>query len=81
MPYLVRMSRQVSGKEIIKALLKLGFTVIRQKGSHVHLTKDANGKTLRITVPVHGNEDLNPFVFRCICRQAEINTDELEKVL
>jgi predicted RNA binding protein YcfA (HicA-like mRNA interferase family) len=75
------MSKQVSGKEMTKALLKLGFTVIRQKGSHVHLAKETSGKTLRVTVPVHGNEDLNPFVFRCICRQAEIKTEELEKVL
>jgi len=75
------MSKQVSGKEMIKALIKLGFTVIRQKGSHVHLTKVANGKILRVTVPVHGNEDLHLFVFRCICRQAEISIDELEKIL
>lgn len=75
------MPKQVSGKEMIKALLKLGFKVIRQKGSHVHLTKEASDKILHVTVPVHGNEDLNPFVFRCICRQAETSPKELENVL
>jgi predicted RNA binding protein YcfA (HicA-like mRNA interferase family) len=72
---------QISGKEAVKALLKLGFAVIRQKGSHVHLAKEAQGKTLRVTVPVHGNEDLHPFVLRCICRQAETSKEDLIKVI
>ncbi len=34
----------VSGAELIKALLKAGFVVLRQKGSHVSLEKtDATG--------------------------------------
>jgi len=71
---------QVSGKEVIKALLKSGFEIKRQKGSHVHLAKATPEKVFHVTVPVHGNEDLNPFVFRCIARQAGFETEEFAKL-
>ena len=58
----------ISGKETVKILLKNGFEIKRQKGSHVHLDKTFSGKTFHVTVPVHGNQDLNPFVLRSIIR-------------
>lgn len=45
----------LTGKEMIKLLESYGWVDKRQAGSHHQLFK--NGK--RITVPVHGNEDLN----------------------
>jgi len=39
----------VSGKKVIKALEKLGFIVVRQKGSHVILQRESN----MLTVPLH----------------------------
>ncbi len=71
----------VSGKEVLKALQKAGFTLVRQKGSHVHLLKQAGGKSYHVTVPVHGNNDLNPFVLRSIMRQAGYTPDEFAKLL
>ncbi len=71
---------QVSGKEVLKVLVKEGFEVKRQKGSHVHLVKITPAKTFHVTVPVHGSVDLNPFVFRCIARQAGFTTDEFAKL-
>lgn len=44
---------QISGKELIKRLMKLGFVVTRQKGSHIRLEKNAAEKTIKITVPNH----------------------------
>lgn len=44
---------QVSGKEVIKALSKVGFTISRQKGSHIRLTKIQSGIKQLITVPNH----------------------------
>ena len=35
--------------DIVKALQRLGFTLVRQAGSHVRLTKGE----MRITVPMH----------------------------
>lgn len=47
---------QMSGKEVIAALSKLGFATIRQKGSHVFLEHPDGRTTL---VPVHGGEDID----------------------
>lgn len=44
----------LTGKEMLKLLKKNGWIERRVAGSHHHLYK--NG--VRITVPVHGNQDL-----------------------
>ena len=41
----------LSAKEIIKALEKDGFRVIRQKGSHVSLYKKSEDKVYLVIVP------------------------------
>lgn len=71
----------ISGKEAAKALQKAGFEVARQKGSHLHLIKQVDSRTLHVTVPIHGNKDLNPFVLRSIIRQAEYSPEEFAKFL
>ncbi|HEY3363011.1 MAG TPA: type II toxin-antitoxin system HicA family toxin [Methanosarcina sp.] len=43
----------ISGKELVNALEKAGFIVIRQKGSHVSLQKIAAEGTYRTVVPLH----------------------------
>ena len=70
----------VSGKEVIKALLKDGFTFVRQTGSHQHLVKETTEKIFRVTIPVHGNKEINPFVLRSICRQAGYDWEEFQKL-
>jgi len=42
----------VSGRETIKALSKIGFRVIRQRGSHIRLEK-INEEIIKLTVPLH----------------------------
>ena len=44
----------MTGKEVIKILAKKGWKLLRVNGSHHRLGKDE----LRITVPVHGTQDL-----------------------
>lgn len=66
----------VSGKQVIKVLEKQGFSIDRQKGSHVQMIKFIeNNKTL-VTVPVHSNKKLIPFVFKSIAKQAGYSTKE-----
>jgi len=43
----------VTGKDLIKFLLSLGYNVVRQKGSHVRLEKTTRVGTHKITVPHH----------------------------
>ncbi|MGC8890964.1 MAG: type II toxin-antitoxin system HicA family toxin, partial [bacterium] len=58
------------------ALQRLGFIVVRSKGSHLQLKKG----NLLVTVPIH-NKDLKPETLRSILRQAKITIEELEKNL
>ncbi|WP_297063532.1 type II toxin-antitoxin system HicA family toxin [Thermococcus sp.] len=43
----------VSGEKLIKLLEKLGYSVVRQRGSHVRLEKSTSMGTHKITVPYH----------------------------
>jgi predicted RNA binding protein YcfA (HicA-like mRNA interferase family) len=48
----MKLPRSVSGDSLIRALAHLGYTVIRQKGSHVRLRHDATPPH-SITIPLH----------------------------
>jgi predicted RNA binding protein YcfA (HicA-like mRNA interferase family) len=48
----VRIPRQVSGTDLVKALRVLGYDRIRQDGSHIRLSTELNG-THHVTVPNH----------------------------
>lgn len=48
----MRLPRDLSGADLIKALGKLGYEVTRQTGSHVRLTTVENGEH-HLTVPAH----------------------------
>lgn len=60
----------ISGMETIKALQKLGFSVVRQRGSHVVLRKGASG----CVVPNH--HELKTGTLAGILKQAGISPDD-----
>jgi predicted RNA binding protein YcfA (HicA-like mRNA interferase family) len=68
----------VTAKETISALEKIGFSVIRQKGSHVRLKHKDNRV---VTVPVHGNKNLGKGLLRKILRDAELTVEEFLELL
>ena len=47
----------VTGRQLIRALERGGFNVIRIKGSH-HFLRHFDDPTRQTVVPVHGSEDL-----------------------
>ena len=44
---------QISGQELVKALQKIGYEVVRQKGSHVRLRKTTTVGVHHVTIPEH----------------------------
>lgn len=68
----------LSGQQVISALEKAGFVILRQKGSHIRL-KHADGRV--VTVPVHGGIDLGRGLLRKILRDSELSVDELMEFL
>ena len=41
----MKLPRNLSGTDLVKALQKIGYVVTRQKGSHIRLTTNRNGHT------------------------------------
>ena len=68
-----------SGKDVIKALSKVGFRVVRQKGSHVRLEKVEGEKIIKLTVPMH--KTLKKGTLRQIITDAELDMDGFLKLL
>ena len=64
---------RLSGKEVIAALCKLGFEVVRVKGSH-HFIRHPDGRGT--VVPVHSGETVGPGLMSKILRDCEITPEE-----
>ena len=69
---------RVTPDEVTKALMKLGFSVSRQSGSH-RIYRNPQGK--RVTIPYHKGKVLHPKVLKSILRDAELSLDEFQKLL
>jgi predicted RNA binding protein YcfA (HicA-like mRNA interferase family) len=65
---------RLKGKELIRILEKIGFEVVRSRGSHF-LLRHPDGRTT--TVPVHSGEILGPGLLRSILRDIELTAEEL----
>ena len=66
--------RRVSGQEAIRALERLGFEQVRQRGSHVVLKKQTPEGAVGCVVPLH--RELAIGTLRGILRQARVTPDE-----
>ena len=67
-------------KEVIAALLRAGFYVHRQKGSHARLLHRTNPE-LHVTVPVH-SKDIPPTLLKHrILKQANLTDKEFLELL
>ncbi len=68
----------MKAEKVIKVLVKLGFIVVRQKGSHVIL-KHPDGRVT--VVPVHRGEELGRGILREILKDAGIDKNEFLELL
>ncbi len=65
----------LSGRELVRALQRAGFEVVRQKGSHVSLRKGDR----RTVVPLH--DELAKGTLRDILNQCGLTREELQQLL
>jgi predicted RNA binding protein YcfA (HicA-like mRNA interferase family) len=68
----------LTGEQVVKALGKAGFQVLRQRGSHVYL-KHPDGRAT--VVPVHKGESVGRGLVRKIMQDAELSREEFLKLL
>ena len=65
--------------QIIRALQRDGWVVVRQKGSHVRLQKHTAAETLKLTVPTH--RPLKRSTLAHILKQARLTPEGFEELL
>lgn len=65
--------------EIIHALRRDGWLVVRQDGSHIRLQKHTRFTTLKITVPAH--KPVLRSTLAHILKQAQISVDDFLELL
>ena len=71
----MKLPRDISGAEAVRALQRPGFSSTRQTGSHIRL---ARGKS-RVTVPMHRN--LVAGTLQSILRQADVSAEDFVNAL
>jgi predicted RNA binding protein YcfA (HicA-like mRNA interferase family) len=69
----------IKGREVLQALVRGGFYIHHQKGSHARLFHKVRPE-LRITLPVH-SKDLPEKTLRRILKQADLTDNEFLKLL
>ena len=65
--------------QVIRALQRDGWTVVRQKGSHVRLQKRIGDEVLKITVPAH--RPIKRSTLAHILKQARLDVERFLELL
>ena len=68
----------LTGKEIVSALKREGFEILRIKGSH-YLLHHIDGRST--VVPVHSGETIGPGLFAKILRDCDLSREQFQKLL
>jgi predicted RNA binding protein YcfA (HicA-like mRNA interferase family) len=68
----------LTGKEILVALKKAGFELLRIKGSH-HFLQHPDGRST--VVPVHSGDTIGPGLLAKILRDCDLNREQFQNLL
>lgn len=69
----------ISGRQLLRALQRAGFVVLRQKGSHVSMERRTPERNWRTVVPMH--REIRPGTLSDILNQTGLSKEELTKLL
>lgn len=69
----------VSGPETIRALERIGYEVVRQRGSHLRLRHPSDSDRKPVTLPNHA--ELKAGTLRAILRDANLTVDVFRELL
>ena len=69
---------RVSGREVVKVLLKIGYEQDRQRGSHIIL-RQITAPHRRLVIPDHS--EVAKGTLRAVIRQAGLTVDEFKALL
>lgn len=72
--------RKVSGEKLLKILCnKFGFSILRQRGSHVVISKISSLEKIGTVIPMH--KELKIGTLKGILKQAQIKEKEIAEFL
>jgi predicted RNA binding protein YcfA (HicA-like mRNA interferase family) len=66
---------RLRGREVLAALRRAGFVVLRVKGSH-HFLRHPDGR--KTVVPIHSGEIIGPGLLNKIFKDVEVEIEEFE---
>jgi predicted RNA binding protein YcfA (HicA-like mRNA interferase family) len=69
----------ISGRQAVKAFERIGYRIVRQRGSHIRLREDTNPDHLPLTIPDH--RTLKPGLLRQLLRDAGLTVEEFLDLL
>jgi predicted RNA binding protein YcfA (HicA-like mRNA interferase family) len=70
----------VKARDVIRALQRAGFSIVRTSGGHYRLVHDID-PTRQTTVPVHKGKDIPRGTLRAIIDQAGLTVEEFIDLL
>ncbi|NWF59333.1 MAG: type II toxin-antitoxin system HicA family toxin [Fischerella sp.] len=78
----MKLPRDLSGTELVKALARLEYEISHQTGSHIRLTTQRNGEH-HITVPAHDPIKIGTLnaIVKDVASHAGLSRNELLEVL
>ncbi len=69
----------ISGQEAVRAFERIGYVVVRQKGSHIRLRHASDPIKAALTIPDH--HTLKPGLLRRLIRDARIEVEDFHSLL
>lgn len=66
-------------EQVVRALRRDGWVVVRQRGSHIRLHKHAADETLKLVVPAH--RPIKRSTLSHILKQAGLTVDEFQRLV
>lgn len=69
---------RLKAKQLLRALQRGGFQVVRIRGSH-HYLRHPDGRAT--VVPVHAGETIGPGLLRAILHDIELSPEDLQALL
>ncbi len=69
----------VSAYQVIRVLQRVGYEIVRQRGSHIRLRDETDPNHLPVTVPNH--KTIKPGLLQQILRDANLTVDQFLSLL
>ena len=69
----------ISGKKAVRALERVGFVMVRQRGSHIRMKKATSERMINITIPLH--DTLDRGTLKAIINSAGLSVEEFVEML